>query len=157
MSKLTSYKPKPIVMLPYPEGAQNAQQAAYKRHQAAIDTQMEMNKQHGGVLCPQAPMFGMSSSPGDANTSSCAANGSNWQRSEWARFDSQVGKVNPNLKVGGRRYKKSKRNRKSVRKNKRKTKSKSLKRRHTKKYRRKAKHSRKHKRGYKQHKRSMRK
>ena len=114
MTKIVAYKPKPIIMEAYPKGAQNAQQAAIMRHKEAINKQTMMNTQTGGVVCPQAPTFGMPSMLNSSNSISCKTNSANWQRTEWAKFDTQVGKVNPNLKVGGKRktYKRKNNNKK---------------------------------------------
>lgn len=139
----------PIVVQPYEPGAQSAQQSAHLAHQKQIQEQMNMNSQHvqqGGTTCPQAAMHGMSSTPGDANQVSCATNNANWQRAENAKYDTAVGTVNPNLKSGGARKRKS-RNTRNTRK--RTHKKRSHTRRHHKtsrRHRRKSSHNRKHKR-----------
>lgn len=137
---------KPIVVQPYEPGAQSAQQSAHLAHQKQIQEQMNMNSQHvqqGGTTCPQAAMHGMSSTPGDANQVSCTTNNANWQRAENAKYDTAVGKANPNLKSGGARKRKARNTRKRTHKKR------THKRKHHKtsrRHRRKSSHNRKHKR-----------
>ena len=106
---------KPVIVNAYEPGAQNAQQSAHISQQKAIQHQMNMNTQHGGTTCPQAPMVGMSSSPHDANQVSCTTNQNHWQARTNAVNDATVG-----CTVGGGRKKRRNTTRKHKRSHKRK-------------------------------------
>lgn len=106
---------KPVVVNAYEPGAQNAQQSAHISQQKAVQHQMNMNTQHGGTTCPQAPMVGMSSSPHDANQVSCTTNQNHWQARTNAVNDASVG-----CTVGGGRKKRRNTTRKHKRSHKRK-------------------------------------
>jgi len=123
---------KPVVVNAYEPGAQNAQQSAHILQQNAVQHQMNMNTQHGGTACPQAPMVGMSSSPHDANQVSCTTNQNHWQARTNAVNDASVG-----CSVGGgrKKHRSSRKHKRSQRKGGKRGKSK---RKHTRKMKRKS-------------------
>ena len=123
---------KPIIVDAYEPGAQNAQQSAHISQQKTVQHQMNMNTQHGGTSCPQAPMVGMSSSPHDANQVSCSINQNHWQARTNAVNDASVG-----CTIGGgrKKHRSSRKHKRSQRKGRKHRKSK---RKHTRKMKRKS-------------------
>ena len=95
MTKAKPFVPKPIKIEALPAGSKNPSYAAHQMAVNDANKQLSYNTMAGGnpATIPQAPMYGMKSQPGDANTVTVAGTNQRAQIHENASYDDMVGKV----------------------------------------------------------------